>query len=240
MKLVLLRHGKSVDNAAGLFSGWHDCELSDAGRAESRLAGEKLKAAGFRFDIAFTSFLRRAKDTLAIVLGELGQGVPVQEDWRLNERHYGALQQKKHIDAEVEFGAQQVKIWRRSFSARPPLLQDGDPRILDSEPRYEGIPVPRGESLADVILRVVSCFEEEIAPQLRAGKRVLIVASGNSLRALVKYLDGIPDDKISELNIPTGIPLVYELDESLKPLGHNYLASREEVEAGLSWVKPAG
>ncbi|MFH0961869.1 MAG: 2,3-bisphosphoglycerate-dependent phosphoglycerate mutase [archaeon] len=240
IKLVLLRHGKSTDNIGGIFSGWRDCDLADAGIAEAHAAGRKLKEGGYSFEVSFTSYLRRAIKTLWIALEELDLlWIPEVKDWRLNERHYGALQGRKHEEIEAKFGKEREFLWRRSFETRPPLLEDGDSRLAENEAKYSGIPgIPRGESLKDVIPRVSSFYHEMVVPLLKKRKRILISASHNSLRALVSYFEELPTEKIPELNIPTGIPLVYELDEeSLKPLKHYYLASDEQVETALKSVR---
>ncbi|MBI2634355.1 2,3-diphosphoglycerate-dependent phosphoglycerate mutase [Candidatus Peregrinibacteria bacterium] len=216
IKLVLLRHGESLWNKENRFTGWTDVDLSEKGEQEAITAGRLLKKAGFVFDVVFTSVLKRAVRTMEIVLKEMGHSeIPVHKSWRLNERHYGALQGLNKAETALKYGDGQVHIWRRSYDVRPPALTKDDSRYREGEP-----PV---ESLKDTVERFLPYWEEEIAPALQAGKRVLISAHGNSLRALVKYLDNISDEKIPELNIPTGVPLVYELDENLKPVRHYYL-----------------
>src|SRR3954468_17927938 len=223
-KLVLLRHGESDWNRENRFTGWTDVDLSAAGVEQARTAGRHLKAAGFHFDLAFTSLLKRAIRTLWIGLDELDEmWLPVEKSWRLNERHYGDLQGLNKAEMAAKFGEAQVLAWRRSYDTPPPSLKPGDPRGESGDPRYAGIPVPRTECLKDTVERVVPYWQSAIAPALRSGRRVLIAAHGNSLRALVKYLDGISDTDIIDLNIPTGAPLVYELGADLKPLKHYYL-----------------
>ena len=240
-KLVLLRHGESEWNRANRFTGWTDVDLSGAGIAEARAAGKLLKSSGYAFDLAFTSVLKRAIRTLWITLDELGQmWLPVEKSWRLNERHYGALQGLNKGEMAAKFGEQQVLIWRRSYDVPPDPLEVNDPRYEAKDPRYASIAVPRTECLKDTVARVVPYWESSIAPAVRAGRRVLIAAHGNSLRALVKHLDGIPNDAIVKLNIPTGIPLVYELDAALKPIRHTYLGDPLELERRLASVAAQG
>ena len=215
LKLVLLRHGESEWNKKNIFTGWTDIDLTEKGVKEAENAGKLLKENGFSFDTAFTSLLKRAQKTVDIVLRKLNLKIPVKKAWRLNERHYGALQGKSKIETTKEYGEKQVLLWRRSYDVRPPALDKNDPRHKDGEPLTE--------NLHDTVNRVLPCWHEEIVPELRKGKKVIIAAHGNSLRALVKYLDNISDKKIVELNIPTGKPLVYELDEELKPIRHYYL-----------------
>src|SRR5438067_1991527 len=232
-KVVLLRHGESVWNRENRFSGWADVELTAKGVTEARTAGELLKKEGFAFDVAFTSVLKRAIKTLWIVLEQTDRmWIPVHASWRLNERHYGALQGLNKAETAAKFGEAQVKIWRRSYDTPPPALDPDDPRHPCRDPRYGQLPpavLPLTECLKDTVERVVPYWEQTIAPQIRAGKRLLVAAHGNSLRALVKYLDHIGDQEIVELNIPTGIPLVYELDASLKPTRHFYLGDADTV-----------
>jgi 2,3-bisphosphoglycerate-dependent phosphoglycerate mutase len=240
-KLVLLRHGESDWNRANRFTGWTDVDLSAAGIAEARAGGRQLKSGGYAFDLAFTSVLKRAIRTLWIALEELDQmWLPVEKSWRLNERHYGALQGLNKGEMAAKFGEQQVLVWRRSYDVPPDPLDASDPRYEGKDPRYAGVPVPRTECLKDTVARVVPYWESSIAPAVRAGRRVLIAAHGNSLRALVKHLDGISDEAIVKLNIPTGIPLVYELDATLKPLRHYYLGDPQEVERRLASVAAQG
>jgi len=240
-KLILLRHGESQWNRENRFTGWTDVDLSEAGIAEARAGGRLLKAEGYAFDLAYTSLLRRAIRTLWIALDEIGQmWLPVQKDWRLNERHYGDLQGLNKAEMAAKFGDQQVLVWRRSYDTPPPELKPSDARYEGRDPRYAGIKVPLTECLKDTVERVVPYWESVIAPTVRAGRRVLIAAHGNSLRALVKHLDGISDDAIVKLNIPTGIPLVYELDERMKPLKHYYLGDPDEIARRVASVAAQG
>jgi len=237
--LVLLRHGESEWNRENRFTGWTDVDLSPRGHEEAAAAGRLLAEGGFGFDVAHTSVLKRAIRTLWIVLDRMDlMWIPVRRDWRLNERHYGALQGLNKAEMVARHGEEQVLRWRRGFATPPPALAADDPRHPARDPRYAGVPrelLPAGESLADTVQRFLPLWHEVIAPDVRAGKRVLIAAHGNSLRALVKFLDGISDERIVGLNIPTGIPLVYDLDADLKPLGHRYLgdpeAARRAAEA---------
>jgi 2,3-bisphosphoglycerate-dependent phosphoglycerate mutase len=234
-KLVLLRHGESHWNSENRFTGWNDIDLSDKGLLEAHDAGRLLAAEGFRFDLAFTSLLKRAIHTLNIVLDEMDlQWIPVLKTWRLNERHYGALQGLNKAETAAKYGDAQVKIWRRSFDIRPPELTADDPRHPSHDPRYAEAPkneLPAAESLKDTSTRFLPCWHEQITPLLRDNKKVLIAAHGNSIRALVKHLDNVSDADIIELNIPTGIPLIYELDDELKPLRHYYLGDTEKISA---------
>jgi 2,3-bisphosphoglycerate-dependent phosphoglycerate mutase len=238
-RLVLLRHGESTWNRENRFTGWTDVDLSDKGRAEAQAAGRLLREGGFAFDIAFTSVLKRALRTCWIALDELDAlWIPMERSWRLNERHYGALQGLDKAETAARHGEAQTKIWRRSYDVPPPPLADGDPRLPALDPRYARLApgeAPRTESLKDTVARFLPYWHDTIAPAIRAGERVLITAHGNSLRALVKYLDQVSDEAIVDLNIPTGIPLVYELDAALKPFGHAYLgdpaAARAAAEA---------
>jgi 2,3-bisphosphoglycerate-dependent phosphoglycerate mutase len=240
-KLVLLRHGESDWNRENRFTGWTDVDLSEKGIAEARAAGKLLKSSGYAFDLAYTSVLKRAIRTLWIALEHLEQmWLPVEKSWRLNERHYGALQGLNKAEMAAKFGEEQVLIWRRSYDTRPPELDARDPRYEGQDPRYAGVAVPRTECLKDTVARVVPYWESTIAPAMRSGKRVLIAAHGNSMRALVKHLDGISDEAIVKLNIPTGIPLVYELDDSLKPARHCYLGDPEEVARRVASVAAQG
>lgn len=232
-QLVLLRHGESLWNKENLFTGWTDVDLSDHGKKEGHEAGRILKEYGFTFDVAFTSVLKRAIRTLWLVLDTMDwMWIPVHRDWRLNERHYGALQGLNKAETAKKFGEVQVKLWRRSYDIRPPALAEGDPRHPRYDVRYKGLSreeIPATECLKDTSERVLPYWHDHIAPMVRSGKQVLIVAHGNSLRALVKYLDKVSDADIVEMNIPTGIPLVYELDEDLKPIRHYYLGDAESV-----------
>ena len=240
-KLVLLRHGESDWNRENRFTGWTDVDLSQKGVEEARAAGRLLKSGGYAFDLAFTSVLKRAIRTLWLALDELDRmWLPEVKDWRLNERHYGALQGLSKSEMAAKFGEQQVLVWRRSYDTPPPALAPEDPRSEARDPRYAGIAVPRTECLKDTVARVVPYWEQAIAPQVRAGKRVLVAAHGNSLRALVKHLDAVSDAAIVDLNIPTGIPLVYELDDNLKPRKHYYLGDAEEVARRIAAVSAQG
>jgi 2,3-bisphosphoglycerate-dependent phosphoglycerate mutase len=239
IKLVLLRHGESTWNVDNRFTGWTDVDLSPKGRDEAREAGRLLAEGGFTFDVAYTSLLKRAIRTLWITLDGMDlMWIPVHKSWRLNERHYGALQGLDKAETAAKYGDRQVLVWRRSFSEPPPLLTPDDPRHPGHDRRYAGLApdeLPLAESLEDTIARFLPYWHGTIVPDLRAGKRVLIAAHGNSLRALVKHLDGVSDEEIVGLNIPTGIPLVYELDGDLKPLRSGYLgdpeAARQAAEA---------
>ena len=243
-KLVILRHGESVWNKENRFTGWTDVDLSEKGRAEAQKAGQLLKENGFTFDLAFTSVLKRAIRTLWLALDQMDlMWIPVRNSWRLNERHYGALQGLNKAETADKFGEQQVKIWRRSYDIPPPPLGPSDPRHPSHDPRYASLAkadLPATESLKDTVARFVPYWEREIAPAVKAGRRVLITAHGNSLRALVKHLDGISDQDIVELNIPTGIPLVYELDADLKPLKSAYLGDAEAAKAAAQAVADQG
>jgi 2,3-bisphosphoglycerate-dependent phosphoglycerate mutase len=226
-KLVLIRHGQTIYNQQKVFCGWTDIDLTEQGIKEAESAGRNLKKAGYVFDIAFCSVLKRAIETLSIVLDEMGvEKLPIEYSWKLNERHYGDLQGKKHEDVAKVCGIDQVQKWRRSFCERPPLLLETDPRNPCNDEKYCDIDkkdLPCGESLEDTIKRVTPYWENEIVPQIKAGRRVIVAASGNSLRSLVKYIDNISDDDIVGLEIKTGTPLVYELDDNLKPLRKYYL-----------------
>jgi 2,3-bisphosphoglycerate-dependent phosphoglycerate mutase len=239
-KLVLLRHGESTWNRENRFTGWTDVDLSERGRDEAREAGRLLAEAGYRFDIAYTSVLKRAIRTLWIALDVLDMmWIPVANDWRLNERHYGALQGLNKAETTAKHGEVQTKIWRRSYDIPPPALTAGDPRDPSHDPRYAGLSraqLPLTESLKDTVARFLPYWDGTIAPAIRSGAHVLIAAHGNSLRALVKHLDGISESAIVELNIPTGIPLVYELDDDLKPLRHYYLGDPEAAKAAAARV----
>lgn len=239
-KLVLLRHGESTWNQENRFTGWTDVDLTEKGIAEARAAGRLLKQEGFVFDVAFTSLLRRAIRTWWITLEELDQlWLPVTRDWRLNERHYGDLQGLNKAETAARHGDAQVKIWRRSYDIPPPPLANDDPRHPARDPRYAGVPpgdLPVAESLKDTVARFLPFWHGTIAPGIRAGRRTLIVAHGNSLRALVKYLDKVPEHEIVELNIPTGIPLVYELDASLTPIRSAYLGDQDAAKRAAAAV----
>ena len=243
-KLLLLRHGESVWNRENRFTGWTDVGLNERGEAEARTAARLLKEGGYEFDLAFTSVLKRAIKTLWIVLEEMDRmWLPVRNSWRLNERHYGALQGLNKAETAAKFGDAQVKIWRRSYDTPPPALADDDPRLELSDPRYaelDGKSFPRTECLKDTVARFLPYWHDAIAPAVRSGQRVIIAAHGNSLRALVKYLDNVSDADIVELNIPTGQPLVYELDDALKPIGHYYLGDPAAIEAAMAAVAAQG
>jgi 2,3-bisphosphoglycerate-dependent phosphoglycerate mutase len=240
-KLVLLRHGESQWNRENRFTGWTDVDLSESGLAEARAAGRLLKAEGHEFDLAFTSVLKRAIRTLWISLDGLDRmWLPVEKSWRLNERHYGALQGLNKAETAAKFGDEQVLAWRRSYDTPPPALAREDPRYEGKDPRYAGVQVPRSECLKDTVERVVPYWQAAIAPAVRAGRKVLIAAHGNSLRALVKHLDGLSDEAVIQLNIPTGIPLVYELDGALKPIGSRYLGDPAEVAQRTAAVASQG
>jgi 2,3-bisphosphoglycerate-dependent phosphoglycerate mutase len=239
--LVLLRHGESQWNRENRFTGWTDVDLAESGAAEARAAGRLLKAEGYDFDLAFTSMLKRAIRTLWLTLEELDRPwLPVQKSWRLNERHYGALQGLNKAETAAKFGDEQVLVWRRSYDTPPPALSRDDSRYEGKDPRYAGVDVPLTECLKDTVERVVPYWESAIAPALRSGARIIVAAHGNSLRALVKYLDGISDREIVGLNIPTAVPLVYELDSALKPLRHFYLGDQAEIAKRAAAVASQG
>lgn len=227
IRLVLIRHGESTWNRENRFTGWTDVDLSEKGVTEAQSAGRRLRQAGFVFDQAYTSLLKRAIKTLDLALEEMDQlWIPVEKNWRLNERHYGALQGLNKADTAAQYGEEQVHIWRRSYDVPPPPLLRDDPRYPGRDPRYASLTeaeLPVGETLKDTVVRFTVYWNNNIVPSLRAGKRVIISAHGNSLRALVKYLDHIPDDQIADLEIPTGVPLVYELNEGLAPVSKYYL-----------------
>jgi 2,3-bisphosphoglycerate-dependent phosphoglycerate mutase len=238
--LVLLRHGESTWNKENRFTGWTDVDLSERGQEEAREAGRLLKDGGYSFDLAYTSVLKRAIRTLWIALDGLDQvWLPVVKHWRLNERHYGALQGLNKAETAEKHGEAQVKIWRRSYDIPPPPMTADDPRHAGRDPRYRDLSpadVPLTESLKDTVNRFLPYWHETIAPSIKEGKKVLIAAHGNSLRALVKYLDQVSDEEIVELNIPTGIPLVYELDQHLQPVKHYYLGDARAAEAAAARV----
>ena len=240
IRLVMLRHGESAWNRENRFTGWTDVDLSDRGIREAHEAGRLLREDGFLFDLAYTSLLKRAIRTLWIVLDELDRmWIPVCRTWRLNERHYGALQGLNKADTAEKYGPEQVQIWRRSYDVQPPPLEEADERFPGRDPRYVDLKpgeAPRTESLRMTLERVLPYWHETIVPTLSAGKRVLIAAHGNSLRALVKHLDGISDEAIAELNIPTGVPLVYELDSRLHALNHYYLGDPEAIAKATTSV----
>ena len=242
--LVMIRHGESEWNKANLFTGWTDVELSENGWNEAHQGGRLLKEEGLSFDICYTSYLKRAIHTASAVLGELDEEwIPVVKDWRLNERHYGALQGLNKSETAAEYGAEQVRIWRRSFDIQPPALEPADERNPALQKMYRNVEkslLPLTESLKDTIARVVPYYENVIKKDMEAGRNVLIAAHGNSLRALVKYIDGISDDDIVGINIPTGVPLVYELDDDLKAISHRYLGDAKELEAKIQSVAKQG
>ena len=243
-KVILLRHGESVWNKENRFTGRTDVDLSDKGVEEARKGGELMRDAGFVFDLAYTSVLKRAIKTLWLALEQLDlMWIPVLHSWRLNERHYGALQGLNKAETAAKFGDEQVLAWRRSYDVPPPALKPDDARYPGGDPRYRGLApsqVPFTECLKDTVARVLPYWNQTIAPDIRAGKRVLIAAHGNSLRALVKYLDKVSDRDIVGLNIPTGVPLVYELDDALKPMRHYYLGDAAEVEKAMQAVAGQG
>jgi 2,3-bisphosphoglycerate-dependent phosphoglycerate mutase len=239
-KLVLIRHGESTWNVENKFTGWTDVDLSPKGLKEAHAAGALLKKEGYEFDVAYTSLLKRAIRTLWITLDEMDLlWIPVHKTWRLNERHYGDLQGLDKAETAAKFGEEQVKIWRRSYGDPPPPLKLDDPRHPSHDRRYEDLKrseLPAAESLKDTVARFLPYWHETVAPAIRSGERVIIAAHGNSLRALVKYLDNLSEAEVLELNIPTGIPLVYELDEQLKPIEHRYLGDPEAIKAAAEAV----
>jgi 2,3-bisphosphoglycerate-dependent phosphoglycerate mutase len=243
-KVILLRHGESVWNKENRFTGWTDVDLTAQGVEEAGKAGELMREAGLVFDLAHTSVLKRAIKTLWLALERMDlMWIPVLHSWRLNERHYGALQGLNKAETAAKFGDAQVLTWRRSYDVPPPALADDDPRCPGSDPRYRGLTsgqMPSTECLKDTVARVLPYWNQAIAPDIRAGKRVLIAAHGNSIRALVKYLDKISDQDIVGLNIPTGVPLVYELDDALKPIRHYYLGDAAEIEKAMQAVANQG
>jgi 2,3-bisphosphoglycerate-dependent phosphoglycerate mutase len=243
-KIVLLRHGESTWNKENRFTGWTDVDLTPQGLQEAQNAGQLLREHGFAFDIAYTSVLKRAIRTLWIVLDEMNQmWIPVQHTWRLNERHYGALQGLNKAETAAKYGDEQVLIWRRSYDVRPPALTIDDDRYAGTDPRYKDLThgdIPLTECLKDTVTRFLPYWNTVIAPQVQSGKSVIIAAHGNSLRALVKYLDNISDEEILNCNIPTGIPLVYELDDNLKPIRNYYLGNQSEIQEAMQIVAKQG
>jgi 2,3-bisphosphoglycerate-dependent phosphoglycerate mutase len=243
-KLVLIRHGESLWNKENRFTGWKDIDLSEKGMEEAHAAGKLLKAEGFTFDEAYTSVLRRAIRTLWIILDELDlMWIPEYKSWMLNERHYGALQGMNKAETAAQYGEEQVQIWRRSFDIPPDPMAETDERYLGADPRYASIEkgkFPKTECLKDTVARVVPYFEDAILPKIRDGKRIIIAAHGNSLRALVKYLDNVSDEQITQLNIPTGIPLVYELDGQLRATSSKYLGDEDAVRRAQEAVANQG
>ena len=243
-KLVIVRHGESTWNKENRFTGWTDVDLSEKGRQEAKEGGQVLKKEGYTFDVAFTSVLKRAIRTLWTIQDEMDlMWIPVHRSWRLNERHYGALQGLNKAETAAKFGEDQVKIWRRSYDVPPPDLTPYDERYPGHDPRYKSLSkteLPLTECLKDTVARVLPLWNDTIAPAIRSGQKVLIAAHGNSLRALVKYLDHVSEADIVELNIPTGMPLVYELDDDLKPLNRYYLGDPEKVKAAMEAVAAQG
>jgi 2,3-bisphosphoglycerate-dependent phosphoglycerate mutase len=245
IKLVLLRHGESTWNKENRFTGWTDVDLSEKGIKEAHKAGKTLKKEGYKFNLAFTSYLKRATKTLKIVLKEMGiKKIQTKDTWRLNERHYGALQGLNKAETAKKYGEEQVKIWRRSYAIRPPAMTKDDKRYAGREKKYRALKqsdIPLTECLKDTVARVLPYWQKEIAPALKKGKKIIIASHGNSLRAIVKYLDKVPEKNIVELNIPTGIPLVYELAEkTLRPIRHYYLGDPTEIAAAAAAVKNQG
>ena len=243
-RLVLLRHGESTWNQENRFTGWTDVDLTPRGAEEAREAGRLLVAEGYDFDFAFTSVLKRAIRTLHIALEEMDRlWLPVEKDWRLNERHYGALQGLNKSEMAAKFGEQQVLVWRRSYDVPPPALEAGDERDASRDRRYAALSpqeIPRTECLKDTVARVVPYWKEHIAPRVEAGQRVLVVAHGNSLRALIKHFDALSDDAIVKENVPTGVPLVYELDDRLRPVRRDYLGDAQAIAAAMASVASQG
>jgi 2,3-bisphosphoglycerate-dependent phosphoglycerate mutase len=243
-KLVLIRHGQSQWNLENRFTGWYDVDLTEQGTKEATDAGKRLLAEGYRFDVCYTSVLKRAIRTLWIVLDQMDlMQVPVHRQWRLNERHYGALQGLNKAETAAEHGEEQVLIWRRSYDVPPPALENDDPRhqaYLDRYPEMDPLAIPRSECLKDTVERVLPCWHDQIVPDLRSGKTILVAAHGNSLRALIKYLDDISDEDILKLNIPTGLPIAYELDDNLRPIDKKYLCEPEQLEKLMAEVANQG
>jgi 2,3-bisphosphoglycerate-dependent phosphoglycerate mutase len=243
-KLILLRHGESTWNKENRFTGWTDVDLSPKGVEEAQNSGRLLREGGFTFDIAYTSVLKRSIRTLWIVLDELDQmWIPVNLTWRLNERHYGALQGLNKLETALKYGEEQVQIWRRSYNVRPPALTPEDERYPGFDPRYRNLEredIPLTECLQDTVARFLPYWNETIAPQVKCGQRILIAAHGNSLRALVMYLDNLSEQDVMQLNIPTGVPLVYELEEDLKPIRSYYLGNQAEIEQAMQVVANQG
>ena len=243
-KIVFMRHGESTWNLENRFTGWTDVDLTAKGVEEAKTAGRQLREAGFTFDLAYTSVLTRAIRTLWLAMDEMDMmWLPVKNDWRLNERHYGALQGLDKAETAAKFGDEQVLVWRRSYDTPPPALEESDERTSFADPRYAGIDrasIPLTECLKDTEARVMPAWDDEIAPAIRAGKKILISAHGNSLRALIKMLDNISDTDIVGLNIPNGTPLVYELDADLKPIRHYYLGDQDAIAAKMAAVANQG
>lgn len=243
-KVILLRHGESIWNKENRFTGWTDVDLTEKGIEEAKSAAMLLQAGGFLFDLAYTSVLKRAIRTLWLVMDGMDlMWVPVYRSWRLNERHYGALQGLNKSETAAKFGEKQVQIWRRSYDIQPPALTPDDPRYPGTEQKYADVDrkdLPLTECLKDTVARFLPYWHETITPVIRSGKRIMIAAHGNSLRALVKYLDHVPESEITELNIPTGVPLIYELDDDLKPINHYYLGDQAAIEAKMAAVAAQG
>ena len=243
-KLVLIRHGESTWNRENRFTGWTDVDLNEKGLAEAKAAGELLRKEGYSFDRAFVSVLKRALRTLGIILDELDElWIPVDKSWRLNERHYGSLQGLNKAETAAKFGDEQVLVWRRSYDVPPPALEKGDERWPGHDPRYKGVSeadLPLTECLKDTVERVLPYWHEEIAPAVNRGGKVVIAAHGNTLRALVKYFDNLSEEQVLALNIPTGVPLVYELDADLKPIRHYYLGDQQAIAAAMAAVASQG
>ncbi|MBU0503365.1 MAG: 2,3-diphosphoglycerate-dependent phosphoglycerate mutase [Candidatus Omnitrophota bacterium] len=243
-KITLLRHGESVWNKENRFTGWTDVDLSEKGLSEAKKAGQALKKEGLIFDIAFTSVLKRAIRTLWITLDEMDlMWIPVYNSWRLNERHYGALQGLNKSETAAKYGDDQILIWRRSYDIQPPALEKNDLRFPGNDPRYINLnpqDIPHTECLKDTVARFLPYWHETISPAVKSGKKIIIAAHGNSLRALVKYLDNVSNENIVDLNIPTGIPLIYELDDNLRPLKHYYLGDDEEIKKAMASVANQG
>jgi 2,3-bisphosphoglycerate-dependent phosphoglycerate mutase len=244
IKLVLIRHGQSVWNKENKFTGWTDVGLTEKGVEEAKESGKILKKEGYTFDMVFTSMLKRALDTTDLVLDVMGlKHIPIYKSWRLNERHYGALQGLNKADIKEKYGEEQFMKWRRSYDTQPPALKEDDPRNPIKDPLYEDLDkslIPLTECLKDVVARFLPYWNDMIVPKLKEGKKVLISAHGNSLRALVKYLDNVSEEEIVHLNIPTGVPLVYELDDDLKPTKHHYLGDPEEIKKAAEKVAKQG
>lgn len=243
-KLVLLRHGESLWNKENIFTGWIDIDLSETGINEAKQAGEILKQEGYSFDIVYTSFLKRAINTTKIVLQEMGLAdIPIVYDWHLNEKHYGALQGMNKQETAKKYSEEQVLLWRRDYNTRPPEMSKNDPNHPVHDPKYKDLDekdLPSTECLADVVLRVMPYYNDVIAKDIRENKNVLISAHGNSLRALIQYLDNVPESEIAILNIPTAVPLVYELDDNLKPIRHYYLGDPDVISQKIEAVKNQG
>jgi 2,3-bisphosphoglycerate-dependent phosphoglycerate mutase len=242
-KIVLLRHGESTWNKENKFTGWTDVPLTEKGKEEAKESGKVLKKEGYTFDVVFTNVLKRATKTTKIVLKEMNLDIPVQESWRLNERHYGALQGLNKAEMAAKFGEKQVLKWRRSYDIPPPALKKDDERYSGNDPKYKDLDekdIPLTESLKDTVARVLPYWENNIKPELKSGKKVLVSASGNSLRALVKIIDNISNEEIVHFNIPTGVPLVYELDDNFKAVKHYFLGDPEEIEKKMKAVEAQG